>query len=211
MPKLTNNLHQVVPAQELVAINFLHLPIEVMHESCVSICCPSCSGRTPAVNIADILPGACLMLFSELAFRERAGSSPANSPWSSPLLGDSAASSFRDPRLILPSWASIPGVLLKPRDKVLILFEEVGAAVKLRALYKRASWVRPKTGGCGGRRAMHAGQPVGGYGGKLKWTHVGGVGSGGVGGGRRIWKVKPGSRGGRARGRWWWRWWRCGD
>ncbi|KAF7848701.1 hypothetical protein BT93_L1722 [Corymbia citriodora subsp. variegata] len=32
MPKLTNNLHQVVPTQELVAVNSLHLPVEVMHE-----------------------------------------------------------------------------------------------------------------------------------------------------------------------------------
>ncbi|KAF8015790.1 hypothetical protein BT93_H1355 [Corymbia citriodora subsp. variegata] len=32
MPKLTNGLPQVVPAQELVAINSLHLPNEVMHE-----------------------------------------------------------------------------------------------------------------------------------------------------------------------------------
>ncbi|KAI6668675.1 hypothetical protein NL676_007261 [Syzygium grande] len=56
MPKLTNDLRQVVPAQELVAINSLCLPCQVM---CVSAMPPFLlPASTTTVNIAVILLAA---------------------------------------------------------------------------------------------------------------------------------------------------------
>ncbi|KAK3420553.1 hypothetical protein EUGRSUZ_G01386 [Eucalyptus grandis] len=45
MPKLTNNLHQVVPAQELVTVNSLHLPVEVTHEAGSALAGTRCGTR----------------------------------------------------------------------------------------------------------------------------------------------------------------------
>ncbi|KAF7849859.1 hypothetical protein BT93_L0209 [Corymbia citriodora subsp. variegata] len=52
MPKLTNNLHQVVPTQELVAVNSLHFPVEVVHEHM----CLAFSFRRPSSRTARHRP-----------------------------------------------------------------------------------------------------------------------------------------------------------